>query len=69
MLGWVYPDYFPHIFGPNENEPLNKDKTIDAFKALIRDTGLQDESSIFEVSYGFIKVANETMAWAIWSLT
>lgn len=25
--------------------------------------------SIFEIAYGFIKVANEAMAWPIWQLT
>lgn len=34
ILGRLLPEYFPKIFGPNENEPLDKAKTIEAFERL-----------------------------------
>lgn len=33
-LGRLLPEYFPKIFGPNENEPLDKCCTLTAFKKL-----------------------------------
>lgn len=33
-LGRILPEYFPQIFGPSENEPLDKAATILAFKNL-----------------------------------
>lgn len=34
VLGRLLPEYFPKIFGPNENEPLDKNATIIAFEQL-----------------------------------
>jgi 5-oxoprolinase (ATP-hydrolysing) len=34
MLGRLLPEYFPKIFGPNENEPLDYEATKKAFEAL-----------------------------------
>lgn len=33
-LGRLLPEYFPNIFGPNENSPLDKDQTINEFQKL-----------------------------------
>lgn len=33
-LGRLLPEYFPKIFGPNENEPLDKARTLEAFSKL-----------------------------------
>ena len=33
-LGRLLPEYFPKIFGPNENEPLDTTRTIEAFDKL-----------------------------------
>lgn len=33
-LGRLLPEYFPQIFGPNENEPLDKAQTIESFNRL-----------------------------------
>lgn len=33
-LGRLLPEYFPKIFGPKENEPLDSNATSNAFKAL-----------------------------------
>ncbi len=37
LLGRLIPDYFPKIFGPNENEPLDFVATKEKFKALADD--------------------------------
>lgn len=34
VLGRLLPEYFPKIFGPHENEPLDKVNTFTAFEAL-----------------------------------
>lgn len=34
LLGRLLPDYFPKIFGPNENEALDFEATKQAFEAL-----------------------------------
>jgi len=34
LLGRLLPNYFPKIFGPGENEALDKDGTKAAFEAL-----------------------------------
>ena len=34
VLGRLLPDYFPHIFGEKENQPLDAQATHDAFDSL-----------------------------------
>lgn len=34
LLGRLLPEYFPKIFGPNENEGLDKEATLKAFEDL-----------------------------------
>jgi hypothetical protein len=34
FLGRIIPDFFPKIFGPTENEPLDSEATAKAFKDL-----------------------------------
>ncbi|KAL6260479.1 hypothetical protein P5V15_008004 [Pogonomyrmex californicus] len=72
-LGRLLPEYFPQIFGPNENEPLDVSRTLSMFTALtyeINEFLKKDEAmSIDEVAMGFIRVANETMCRPIRALT
>lgn len=71
VLGRIVPDYFPKIFGPDENLPLD----IEASRILFRrvtgdinsDTG--KTLSIEEVALGFLTIANESMCRPIRSLT
>ncbi|KAG2205414.1 hypothetical protein INT47_007199 [Mucor saturninus] len=70
-LGRLLPDYFPKIFGPNEDLPLDRDIVRQKFQALadhINET-TQQQKSLDEIVYGFIKVANETMCRPIRALT
>lgn len=71
LLGRLVPDYFPKIFGPNENEPLDieivRQKFVELTKIINKDT--QKSMSPEEVAYGFLDVANEAMCRPIRALT
>lgn len=76
FLGRLLPDFFPKIFGKNENEGLDAEASEKLFKELADEInkeicgGNKDkEMSLDEVAYGFIKIANETMTRPIRSLT
>ena len=64
VLGHIVPDHFPHIFGKNENEALDVEASREAFRVLAKEINrdLDVPLSIEEIAYGFIKVANDTMA-------
>ena len=75
FLGRLLPEYFPHIFGPNENQPLDTETTAKLFNEMTqkinkerKDKGQADYSSE-EVALGFLKVADESMARPIRNLT
>jgi 5-oxoprolinase (ATP-hydrolysing) len=63
MVGKLIPDFFPKIFGPQQNEPLDADAVRSAFGALAKDVG--DRRTPEQVADGFIKIAVENMANAI----
>jgi 5-oxoprolinase (ATP-hydrolysing) len=63
MLGKLIPDFFPQIFGPQQNQPLDAEAVRLGFAALAREVG--DGRSAEEVADGFIKIAVENMANAI----
>jgi 5-oxoprolinase (ATP-hydrolysing) len=63
MVGKLIPDFFPRIFGPQQNQPLDAEAVRAAFAALAGDVG--DGRSGEEVADGFIKIAVENMANAI----
>jgi len=71
VLGRILPKYFPKIFGANEDEPLDQDASLAAFKeltALVNDeTG--EALSTEEVALGFLRVANEAMCRPIREIT
>ncbi|KAK9079805.1 hypothetical protein SSX86_001478 [Deinandra increscens subsp. villosa] len=77
VLGYVIPDYFPSIFGPNEDQPLDIVKTREEFKKLALQVNsyrksqdpLSKEMSVEEIAQGFVNVANETMCRPIRQLT
>lgn len=37
MLGRLLPEYFPKIFGKDENEPLDLAATAEAFKKITKE--------------------------------
>jgi 5-oxoprolinase (ATP-hydrolysing) len=63
MLGKLRPEYFPHIFGPRADEPLDDASVRDAFASLAREIGEGRTSE--QVADGFIRIAVENMANAI----
>ncbi len=63
MVGKLIADFFPKIFGPEQNLPLDADAVRAAFAALAKDIG--DGRSAEQVADGFIRIAVENMANAI----
>jgi len=63
MVGKLIPDFFPKIFGPEQNHPLDADAVRDAFAALAAEVG--NDKTPEEVADGFIKIAVENMGNAI----
>ncbi|XP_017054245.1 5-oxoprolinase [Drosophila ficusphila] len=76
ILGRILPQYFPKIFGPKENEPLDheiaRSKFVELQKEIneyLKSSGDNRVLSIEDVALGFIRVANETMCRPIRALT
>lgn len=75
FVGRLLPDYFPKVFGPNEDEPLNRDITAHKFRILTEEINEdrckygQSPFSAEDVAMGFLEVANEGMARPIRALT
>ncbi|KAI8391805.1 Hydantoinase B/oxoprolinase-domain-containing protein [Radiomyces spectabilis] len=71
FLGRLLPDYFPKIFGPNEDEPLDIEIVRQKFSQLANEINKHtgESKSLDEIVYGYIKVANETMCRPIRALT
>jgi len=67
MLGKIQADFFPNVFGPGADQPLDPQVVADKFRELAErireDTG--DERSPVEVADGFLTIAVENMANAI----
>ncbi|KAG0674753.1 hypothetical protein C6P40_001981 [Pichia californica] len=73
ILGRLLPEYFPKIFGPNENESLDFEAAEKKFKILTNQINSEHPNSIpmniYQVAHGFLKIANETMSRPIRQLT
>jgi 5-oxoprolinase (ATP-hydrolysing) len=63
MLGKLNPEFFPAIFGPNQDQPLDRDAVAEKFAEIAREVG--EGLSPEEVAEGFLKIAVENMANAI----
>jgi 5-oxoprolinase (ATP-hydrolysing) len=63
MVGKLNPDFFPQIFGPQQNLPLDADAVRGAFSALAKEIG--NGRTAEQAADGFIKIAVENMANAI----
>ena len=63
MVGKLIPDFFPKIFGPRQDQPLDADAVRKAFAAMAKEIG--DGRSSEQAADGFIKIAVENMANAI----
>uniref|UniRef100_A0A8H7K2F4 5-oxoprolinase n=1 Tax=Bionectria ochroleuca TaxID=29856 RepID=A0A8H7K2F4_BIOOC len=71
LTGRLLPNYFPKIFGKNENEPLDIEITRIKFAELAKQINeeTRQNKTPEEVAMGFIEVANEAMAKPIRALT
>jgi len=63
MTGKLLPDFFPAIFGPNQDQPLDVETVRTKFRALADEIG--DGRSPEEVADGFIRIAVANMVEAI----
>ncbi|MFM7333561.1 MAG: hydantoinase B/oxoprolinase family protein [Tabrizicola sp.] len=67
MLGRLSPAYFPAVFGPGGDQPLDADIVRAKFEALAAEvaqaTGLRDRPEVF--AEGFLRIAIDNMANAI----
>ncbi len=61
MVGKLRPEFFPAIFGPQADQPLDIAATQAAFAGIAAKTGLTPE----EMADGFLRIAVENMANAI----
>lgn len=73
MCGRILPEYFPKIFGPNEDEALDSTVVVQKFQELadIINSEHPDSKpkSPHDVALGFLNVANVAMAKPIRQLT
>ncbi|RLN20764.1 hypothetical protein BBJ28_00012718 [Nothophytophthora sp. Chile5] len=74
VTGRILPDFFPKIFGPNEDQPLDVAGSRQAFEALTKEINASSgangaQYSMEEVASGFLRVANEAMCRPIRNLT
>jgi 5-oxoprolinase (ATP-hydrolysing) len=63
MVGKLIPDFFPRIFGPQQNAPIDAEAVREGFAALAGEIG--DGRAPEQVADGFITIAVENMANAI----
>ena len=71
FLGRLLSEFFPKIFGDNEDQPLDTEATSKLFKELTNEINRERDHKMTpeEVAYGFIKIANEAMTRPIRALT
>ncbi|ODV83857.1 hypothetical protein CANARDRAFT_29589 [[Candida] arabinofermentans NRRL YB-2248] len=72
FTGRILPEYFPKIFGPTEDMPLDFEIVKTKFEELtelINKENPHSPKTANEVALGFLKVANEAMAKPIRQLT
>ncbi|MGE3851820.1 MAG: hydantoinase B/oxoprolinase family protein, partial [Planctomycetota bacterium] len=71
LLGRLQPAFFPAIFGPDANQPLDLDIVREKFAALAEGVSAELGApwSPEQLAEGFIRVANENMAKPIHTLS
>ncbi|KAK6043149.1 hydantoinase/oxoprolinase, partial [Cooperia oncophora] len=78
VLGRIMPEYFPKIFGPNSDQPLDSEASYTAMKEVTEQINkfirsnpdaIQKEYSVEEAALGFVNVANEEMCRPIRAIT
>ena len=71
LLGKLQPEFFPRVFGPNQDEPLDRDTVVKKFAALADEIGARTGArpAPAEVAEGFLRIAVDNMANAIKSIS
>ncbi|KAG5507640.1 hypothetical protein JKF63_06589 [Porcisia hertigi] len=77
VLGHLHPDYFPKVFGPKADQPLDKEASVKRFKALASEIARDSSKagtttpamSVEELAFAFVLVANEAMCRPIRNIT
>jgi len=67
VLGRINPDFFPSVFGSEQNQKLSREETEKEFRLLcskVNET-TQSNLSVEELAIGFVDIANEKMAAAV----
>ena len=67
MLGRIQPGYFPHVFGPQADQPMDRDVVAEGF-ARLADTIAESGAPAVtgeEVAAGFLRIAVANMANAV----
>ncbi|AGH42478.1 hydantoinase B/oxoprolinase family protein [Paraglaciecola psychrophila] len=62
-LGKIQADFFPSIFGPEQNQPLDKASSVQAFEDIAKI--IDDGRCAEDVAEGFLAIAIQHMAQAI----
>ncbi|KAK6198632.1 5-oxoprolinase [Scheffersomyces amazonensis] len=72
FTGRLLPNYFPQVFGPDENQPIDMEITKQKFEELTKIINADNPKfpkTAYEIAEGFIDVANYQMAKPIRNLT
>ena len=67
MVGKLVPAFFPKIFGPTQDQPIDAEVVRTRFAALAAEIG--DDREPAQVADGFIRIAVENMANAIQAIS
>ena len=67
LLGRIRPEFFPAVFGPGADQPLDLGAAAAGFKDLARDIAAETGKTMSpqEVAEGFLRIAVDNMAAAI----
>ncbi|EJL33887.1 N-methylhydantoinase B/acetone carboxylase, alpha subunit [Caulobacter sp. AP07] len=67
MLGKLSPDFFPAVFGPHADQPLDGDVVVERFEALAAEILATTGKAMTpaQIAEGFVTIAVENMAKAV----
>ena len=71
LLGKLQPEFFPRVFGPGRDQPLDREAVVAGFETLAAEIAASVEGagrpppSVVEVAEGFLRIAVDNMANAI----
>ena len=75
LLGKLQPEFFPRVFGPGQDAPLDRGAVVAGFEALAAEIAASPAGagrpppSAVEVAEGFLRIAVDNMANAIKSIS